>query len=312
MTERIDGQQRLTRVLSVMRELTPNTTIPIAELSERTGLSPQTLAKELTVLSLCSGDPRDPLSFIPVLVDGASVDVFGQMPALERPIRLTYAEVAALIAALEIAGVPPADPLFATLTSASSPNAPIEDVERMVMASSAASPDFAEVLRRVSLGIESSRVLELEYQGAGSDVPQKRAVEPVGTLRDRDTWYLRAWCRNAEAERTFRFDRICDIRVTGELFALRSVTPVDSPLTTEGLPVARLRLAPGLELAAAEWPGLQVLTQNADGSSLAEVPFAGHAWLARQVVAHLGAIEVLGPSEVREAVTDLADDLLGG
>jgi len=312
MSERIDGQQRLTRVLAVMRELKPNTTIPIAELSERTGLSPQTLAKELTILSLCSGDPRDPLSFIPVLVDGASVDVFGQMPALERPIRLTSAEVAALIAALEIAGVPSEDPLFATLTSASSPGARIEDVERMVMASSAASPDFAEVLRRISLGIESGRAIEIEYQSAGSDTPQRRTVEPTGTLRDRDTWYLRAWCRQAEAERTFRFDRICDIRVTGESFAPRSMTPAGSPLVTEGLPVARLRLTPGLELAEAQWPGLKVVEQLADGSSLADVPFAGHAWLARQVVAHLGAIEVLGPSEVREAVADLADDLLGG
>lgn len=312
MTERIDGQQRLTRVLSVLRELRPNTTIPITELAERTGLSQKTLAGELTVLSLCSGDPRDPLSFIPVLVDGGRVDVFGQMPALERPIRLTPAEVAALIAALEVAGVPSADPLFATLTSASTPSARIEDVERMVMASSAASPDFAEVLWRVSLGIESSRVLELEYQSAGSDVPKQRAVEPVGTLRDRDTWYLRAWCRKAGAERTFRFDRICDIRVTGEVFAARDAAPVGSPLTTDGLPIARLRLAPGLELAEAEWPGLEVVEQLADGSSLADIPFAGHAWIARKVVAHLGAIEVLAPSEVREAVADLADDLLGG
>jgi hypothetical protein len=47
-----------------------------------------------------------------------------------------------------------------------------------------------------------------------------------------------------------------------------------------------------------------------DGSTIAEVPFAGTAWLGRRVVARLGSVEVIGPAEARTVVAEMAADML--
>ena len=50
--------------------------------------------------------------------------------------------------------------------------------------------------------------------------------------------------------------------------------------------------------------------ENADGSLLVDVPFAGTDWIARRVVARLGAVEALAPEVVRAAVLTLAREEL--
>jgi predicted DNA-binding transcriptional regulator YafY len=53
-----------------------------------------------------------------------------------------------------------------------------------------------------------------------------------------------------------------------------------------------------------------VAEENADGSLLVEVPFAGTDWIARRVIARLGAVEALAPEVVRTAVLALAREEL--
>ncbi|HLI50923.1 MAG TPA: YafY family protein [Thermomicrobiaceae bacterium] len=50
-----------------------------------------------------------------------------------------------------------------------------------------------------------------------------RVVEPVGLLGSRGGWYLVAWCRLRQGPRTFKLDRIHDIKLTGESIPQRSL-----------------------------------------------------------------------------------------
>jgi predicted DNA-binding transcriptional regulator YafY len=100
---------------------------------------------------------------------------------------------------------------------------------------------------------------------------------------------------------------------TGERFE-NVVAPASAVAPTafapEGLPVATLRFAAGEPFIAREWPGGRIVSADeADGSTLAEVPFAGTGWIARRVVARLGKVEVLAPKEVRDAVATLAGEI---
>jgi proteasome accessory factor C len=165
----------------------------------------------------------------------------------------------------------------------------------------------------VAAGIAEHEVLAIAYQREGAAEPSVRTIEPLQLFADRGAWYLSAWCRKAGAYRTFRVDRIRGVEPTGERFdpAQRS----DASLTleafsAEGLPLARLRFAASEEFSEREWPGARVAEEDADGSLLVEVPFAGTDWIARRVVARLGAVEALAPPVIRAAVLALAREEL--
>lgn len=67
----------------------------------------------------------------------------------------------------------------------------------------------------VEEALRGRRVLVIGYRdrhGAGS----RRRVEPQLLARTGDRWYLVAWCREREAPRWFRWDRIEDAALTPE------------------------------------------------------------------------------------------------
>ena len=69
------------------------------------------------------------------------------------------------------------------------------------------------ILAGLREALERQCPVELSYDTAGQGAPNTRIVRPL-TLDERgDTWYLRAYCSARQAERTFRVDRICALRV---------------------------------------------------------------------------------------------------
>ena len=135
-----------------------------------------------------------------------------------------------------------------------------------------------------------------------------RTVEPLQLFADRGAWYLSAWCRSAGDFRTFRVDRIRAVEPAGESFdaAARGSAFTDRAFVADNLPTARLAFAPTEVFSEREWPGGRIAETREDGTVVAEVPYAGTAWIARRVVARLGGVVVEAPDEVREAVAGLA------
>jgi DNA polymerase-3 subunit epsilon len=57
--------------------------------------------------------------------------------------------------------------------------------------------------------------LEIRYVSAGLDVSVRR-VDPLAVVPNRDYLYLRAYCHLRQDERTFRLDRITEMRIVGK------------------------------------------------------------------------------------------------
>ena len=68
--------------------------------------------------------------------------------------------------------------------------------------------EFADIRR----ALEENLPLEIVYVANGAS-PQARVIRPLQVHYYRDTFYLNAWCELAQAERTFRLDRIRSYRV---------------------------------------------------------------------------------------------------
>ncbi len=80
----------------------------------------------------------------------------------------------------------------------------------------------------IDQAVTRHRVLELEYRdGRGST--SRREVEPQLLARSGRHWYLVAWCRERDAVRWFREDRIESVDITGETAPRRDLADLGSP-----------------------------------------------------------------------------------
>jgi predicted DNA-binding transcriptional regulator YafY len=311
MTARASSADKARRLIALLGRLREGTHVPLATLASELGTTPAALASDLETLSVCGIAPYSPMELVPVLIDGDIVEVWGSVPAIRSPVRLSPAEAGALAAALAAAGFSADDPLSGKLLAASSDAFDAEELARTLRTSG--STHATAAFEALAAGIAAREVLAIAYQREGAAEPSLRRVEPLQLFADRGTWYLSAWCRKAGAFRTFRIDRVRGVERTGETFdpAARGDGLSTTALATCGLPTARVRFAAADAFSEREWPGARAVEELPDGGLIAEVPYAGTDWIARRVVARLGEVEVLGPRSVRETVATLAREELG-
>jgi len=289
-------------------QLRPGSRLRIADLAAELGTTEAELTADIETLSMCGVAPYCPDDLTPLFVENGYVEVWGELPALKGPVRLSAAEAGALASAMQAAGFSADDELTARLLAArGSAGFDAEELERTIRAATTAHD--ADVYEALARAVEEHAVTRIEYVRMGSDELVARDVEPAALFAERGAWYLTAWCRKAGDWRTFRVDRIRSAGVTGDRFdpAARSGVPgAASAFSAAGLPAARLRFSAGESFAGREWPGGRMVEQAEDGSFIVEVPYGGTDWIARHVAARLGGVEVLEPAEVRAAVRELA------
>jgi proteasome accessory factor C len=298
---------RARRLLALLPQLHAGETLSVEALARTLGATPVEVAADLSTLSMCGLPPFSPLELVDVYVEGDAAEVFGDPPALTRPVRLTAEESTALAAALDACGRGPDDPLSAKLLAAA-----VADTGTglaSAVRAAVAGGDSGEVHAAVAAAVTRHEVLRIRYQGSGTAEPSEREIEPWMLGNERGIWYVSAHCRRADAERTFRLDRMVSAEPTGEFFAPPATLTPPQPTFARAaadLPRARVRFVPGSrDVTEREWPGA-TFREEAGGAVTAEIPYSSAEWVARRVVARLGDAEVVSPPEVRRAVIHLA------
>ena len=110
----------------------------------------------------------------------------------------------------------------------------------------------AQVRSVVEQAVTRHRVLVLRYRdGRGST--SRREVEPQLLARSGRHWFLVAWCRERQAMRWFREDRIEGVELTGETAPRRDLADLGTP-PADGHPAGR-----ALSRAAAAAPARLVV-----------------------------------------------------
>ena len=137
-------------------------------------------------------------------------------------------------------------------------------------------------------------------------------VDPIRVVLVGDQSYLEAWCRDAEAVRMFRFDRILDARGLDDPAAAPNPA-VEAPTNTAlfdadpSLPSATLRISPRAAWMLEYFP-MRVTAELPDGWREVQMTFAAEDWVARQILGFGGDVQVLAPeslvAKVRQAATD--------
>jgi predicted DNA-binding transcriptional regulator YafY len=306
-------------------------------------IQPERIARTLTLLSYLLDEERaDPVALEDVLRDlggtrkqveedlsllnlvnhgGGTYVIYGEIDgdvvrvvrepageAMASPARLSPLMARALLLAVDLVG--DKLPLDGQRTLASVREKVVrafQDTEaprRVEIEPSAAGPsDIMEVVNR---GLRERRVVRLEYYTSSRDELTSRLVEPYLLFDSHGSWYLEAYCRRAEAQRTFRLDLVRSAELTDDGFEPRADVDLGARRTgaltvfPEHPHWARVAF-PRAKRRSLEEQGLEIRAMQ-DGRVEARIPYLDERWLVREVLRHAGDAVVVAPEGLRERV----------
>lgn len=221
-----------------------------------------------------------------------------QTVAVDEAPRFAQTETAALIAGLHALTplLPAADAQLARRTAAKLSGA-LGGAEHRPISVTADPQDPR--LPGIVAAIGAGRVLSFEYRDA-SGAATSRRVEPIALTQESGAWYLRGFCLQREAERTFRVDQMRDLRELAE-----PVVPRDAPVQRRA-PMTEI-VATVSERALARISAFSPEPIATEGDRLRVRVEAWHPGTAVRLVQRApGDVVIEHPAEAREAVREWA------
>ncbi|HZQ38661.1 MAG TPA: YafY family protein [Dehalococcoidia bacterium] len=214
---------RLYALVEELRARAPRL-IRAAELAARFEVSGRTIERDLLALQQCG---------VPIWTQPGPGGGYGLHPdATLPPLNLTAAEstvLATAVAATSAMPFPEAGRSALRKLAGAMAAAPRETASRLASQIRVVpGPSFPDtpVSQALQRALLAGVAVELSYRD-GEGRESGRVVEPAGILGTRNGWYLVAWCRERQAPRTFRLDRIAAVTFTAEPITSR---PLDAML----------------------------------------------------------------------------------
>ena len=320
-----NASERLARLLALVPWLRAHDGITIEQAAAHFGVSAEQLTTDLWQLIVCGIPGYGPDQLVDIQFwDDDRIHVLDPV-ALEQPLRLTAEEVSALHMGLRVLAQIPGShderaivTAMAKLESAGAPPIPMD----------VGAPEDPTIVAVLHAAMVQGQHIEIDYAPGDRDRVETRRIEPHASYTVDGLVYLKAWCERAEDIRTFRLDRVHAARpVSGNSTGHPALRPEDrlkeqptrAPLgrpAPTGLATALLLIRPQaawvldtepvavVEAAASARDGDSV--EPASNGITATIDYASVDWLVRWVLGFGGAITVLEPAEIRQAVREAA------
>jgi proteasome accessory factor B len=310
-----DRTARLMRVARLL-EGNPKGMRP-KDIAERLGMSVRNVYRDLKALETEVG--------LPVwAADGRwGVEPEGFLP----PLKLTLQEAMAVFlgARLMVRYADKYDPDLASAfekLAASLPEALRDHVARSleVLQEAPRDPLFNEHVRQLTGAWAGHRVVEIVYEGAAFEgragERSRRTVRPflIEPSLQTHALYLIGWDEDRDAMRTFKIERIRQVRVTPRSFEPPEEATLERDLRrgwdiiADQDPVEiSLKFSPSVADRVAEtvWHPLQHIDRQSDGTLLWRATVSGVLEIRLWILSWGDDVEVLHPSELRSQVRDI-------
>ena len=273
------------------------------ELVERFSIPREELQEHLSLLNLVNFGGGCYTVYAELQDDRVRVDkeLYGDVFRLAP--RLTPLEARAIRLALEYVGP----------SIAADSHTPLERVRRKLeetfgqfeLAQSPqprAEGDDEQLVRILSDGLATHRLVEIEYLKEGEETPSTRLVEPYSFDREPPVWRVHTWDRTSGGARTYRLDRMRSALLSDETFEPREGF---DPNYLRDPRLARVWYSQKV----APWKlerGARPLT---DKSALADVAFKTEDWIVGEILQDGGEAVILEPAELRSSIAKRAGQL---
>ena len=286
--------ERARRLIAIVPWVAARDGATVDEICERFQVDRRRLLDDLETLQFVGVAPYTPDLLVEVVVEDDRVWL--HLPqGFDRPLRLRPDQALALLAAARgAASVHGAvdGPLGSALEKLARALG-LADADAVDVDLATADPATLELLRHA---VTDRRCVELDYYAFGADRRSHRVVEPHRISAFEGHWYLAAHCRQAEAERVFRVDRISGATVLDERFEPRPEVGEARPFVdVEELdaPEVVLELAPSARWVVEYHPVANV-EELPDGGLRVTMPVTAEPWLGRLLVTLGPAARVVG------------------
>ena len=227
---------------------------------------------------------------------------------IQAPLRFTESEGFSLLVGLDLlAQIPGPHDLTAVATVSEKLRMAVgetADLTRRLAVdapSASAGSDVAAVREAIVGALDSQKAIDIQYFSISRDEISTRIIDPMGLLTTEGATYLQAWCRQAEAVRLFRLDRISGLTVLEN----PSNVPHDAgPLLASIIPdgeTAVFELESSISWWADHVPHQAVVTTES-GALLVELAVSSEPWAIRTAMGLGGKLAVREPTTLAEAI----------
>ena len=298
-----ETSRRLRRLLAVVGWLAQVGEAPIAEVSQRFGMSENELVAELELAACCGTPPYTPDTLMEIVVSEQTVQAF--LPAeFARPRPLTPAEGFAVATSARLLLAVPGSEDGALRRALVKLDAALGS--RGVVGLDVDTPANLPAVRRAA---DEGEVIEIDYLSASQDELTTRTVEPLQVITIDGHWYLDAYCHRAGDMRRFRVDRIGAVRPADEpaVATQQRMRPADE-MFVPGPGAREVHLHLG---GSAQWVPESVpvrgVRRDATGSVTDVVlDVSGLAWFERLLLQLGPDARVVSPPELTELAAHAA------
>ncbi len=285
--------------------------LDVGPLCETLQISEQELKQDIDVLNVVNFGGGSYVLYAELQGDQIEVDPEPYGDNFAEPARLLPLEAKALVAAIDLVGEHLPE---GSLVSARSKV--VEALGRDPAADglqiTTAKGDDSDIARVVSGAIAERRVLEIEHYKEDEDEFTTRTIEPYHLMNGREGWYVHAYEPAKDGTRSFRLDRIREVKELDHTYEPREgIEPDMGGWPTTGEVAAGEQARVWISPERARWAREEgrVVDELRDGAVIVELRFGGHDYLAREILKEAGDAVVLEPDEAREAVLAAAEAL---
>jgi proteasome accessory factor C len=311
-TRNLGASDKLTFLLSLVPYLMDHDSVPVAEVADHFGV-PSERVREAVRLIAMSGVPGETHAYLhgdlfDIQWDQFENDdtiVLTHLVAIDDSPRFSAREAAALIAGLQY---------LSSLPENGDRDAIASLMAKLTRGASAAPSQVAvaQTESGTAIGIIQGAVRDgvqvaFDYVDARGQ-HERRIVDPLRVESVDNDWYLRGWCHLRGAIRTFRLDRISDLRATADAAGQHARDAVPDALFEPSAD----DLTVGIELPASALPLVadyvsQGTSATTHGDRVrATLRVAHYHGLKRLVAGLAGVVTVIEPPEARRVVAEWA------
>jgi len=159
--------------------------------------------------------------------------------------------------------------------------------------------------------------INVDYFTMGTEKVTTRKVDPYALKFRFGVWYLVGYCHLRKEVRTFRVDRIKEVRMLKEQFQIPEDFNLDEffrgswGIIRGEKTGVKLRFRPetGKFISEMKWHSSQELVQEDDGSVMASFEVMGTQEIKRWILGFGSEVEVLEPGELREVIKEEAEGI---
>jgi proteasome accessory factor C len=161
-----------------------------------------------------------------------------------------------------------------------------------------AAPISSSISQVVAEAISSKLSIEIKYAGVTKDDLSVRVIDPVKTYSQDDFVYLKSWCRNSQAWRSFRMDRILEAQLGSEAI---NIPDLEEPIEAKREYLAAIELDKAyygqldqvdiVSFKEYMWHAVEV-----------ELRVYSRDWLVSMILASGGRVKAVRPPDLIEAL----------